>query len=266
MNLKSVSNLMKEDIGDTMALLLAGNPVASISRKVNRLSSRFECLGICYLLTHGDRYKYQENLVRSAHARIFLNQSLNSDNQGTDRHLGLSRSEAIFSALAAGQIKLAQQIVDTSYPHWHRAWEYEDDHCYYLLIHALVSWLSGHGGTDYDPILMRWQTALEGGASTRLDICRALVEQDKDAFLDALLAFIDEHKQWCNVKRLTVVSDNADFWPRQCVSVEALGLLNIAHWLNIAPTTEIECCPASGLCAFQERTFDNLFDELQALI
>lgn len=266
MDLQAVSQHLKEEIGATMALLVAGYSVAQISRQVNLLSRQFQALGICYLLNDADRHRYQENLARSAQARVFLNQSLYQQGQGSDRHLGLSRSEGIFSALAAGQMPLALAIIDSAYPNWHRGWEYEDDHCYYQVIHTLAAWLAGKGNGDCSAALARWAQVIDGEDAPRLAICQALVDRNAEDFLEGLLAMIDTHKAWCDEQRLTIASDQADFWPRQFVSVEALGLLNLATWLEIAPQDTVALCPREGLCPFQERHFDNFFDELKAVI
>lgn len=266
MDLNSVSALMKEEIGETMSFLVAGYPVDTISRQVNSLSKQFQSLGICYLLTEGDRYKYQENLARSAQTRIFLNLALNPDGHGNNRYLGLSRSEAILDALCAGQLKLALKIVDSAYSSWHRAWEYEDDHLYFKIIHRLTQWIAGQPLMNVASDMDRWADVLDGASSTRLELCKALIDTDVDAFQEAMENFIAERVALFEEKRLCVASDQADFWPRQFISTEALAMLNIAHWLNIAPEDEFEMCPPAALCAFQDRTFDNFFDEIQALV
>lgn len=266
MDLQAVRNQLKEEIGATMALLVAGNPVALISRQVNALSRQFQALGICYLLVDADRQRYQENLARSAQARVFLNQSLYQQGHGSDRHLGLSRSEGIFSALAAGQLPLALAIIDSACPQWHRGWEYEDDHCYYQVIHTLTAWLAGKGNGDSSADITRWQQVIDGEEAPRLTICQALIDRSPEDFLDGLLAMIESHKTWCDEQRLLIASDQAEFWPRQFVSVEALGLLNLANWLEIAPQDTLALCPREGLCPFQERRFDNFFDELKTVM
>ncbi len=228
----------------TMEMLAAGYSVAQLSAQVNQLSDLFQSLALGYLLRGQDASRYQENLVRSAQSRVFLNEALAAD-EANDRHLGLSRSRGIFAALAAGQLPLAVAVVDTSCQQWHRAWEYEDDHCYYLVIHQLVLALTGKPADDCLAILARWRNILGGETETRLDLCSGLVERQPQQVQQALAALMAESKTG--------------------ISVEVLGLANLANQLQMPLPDISERFPVDALCAFEERSFDNFFAELKLL-
>lgn len=229
----------------TMEMLAAGYSVAQLSAQVNQLADLFQSLALGYLLRGQDAVRYQESLVRSAQSRVFLNESLLAVDGINGRHLGLSRSRGIFAALAAGQLPLAVAVVASSCGEWHRAWEYEDDYCYYLGIHQLVLTLAGKPAEDCQAILHRWRGILGGETETRLDLCSGLVERQPQQVQHALAALMAECEGG--------------------VSVEVLGLANLAAQLQLPLQNIVGQLPAGGLCPFEERCFDNIFEELKLL-
>ena len=146
------------------------------------MSRCLQALAICRLLELGDVTKYRENLTRSGFARrYFLRKSRETGNT-TDRRLALSRNEAFFDALAAGQGLLAREIALLSDDVWHEGWEYKDDHYYFAFLHQIVMHPPPAMEADLSVLLSQYEAALEGDEPPRLAVLRSLAARDQGAF------------------------------------------------------------------------------------
>ena len=177
MELGEVHAALVEETQETLAVVAGPYRVDELGEEFEKLSDCFQALGICHLLETGNVDQFQENLVRSGHARrYFLRRSQQEGNQ-RDRHLAISRTEAILDVLTAGHLPLAQEIVQLSQPTWDRAGEYEDDFCYFRFLHLLVRAVEPWPEKDLDDILLQFEQSLEGGESARLALSRPCAAQ-----------------------------------------------------------------------------------------
>ena len=266
MELNQVSSLLKAEIQESMAMLLAGYPMSEMGRLINTLSLNFQGLAICYLLIDSNRSKFQENLIRSGHGRLYYLEKSQKEGNDNDRWLSISRSESILDLIAAGQLVLAGRLVDLSTAPWKRSNEYEDDYLYFSIIHSQILQILGKPVQDVGNMLNRFAEVLDGASSGRLDVCRALLQKDDDAFFEAMTLLLEQRAEKIEKRKRIVISGEAIFWPRSFVSIEGVALMNLAQLLNMSVPNEFTNCPRSARCAVEERIIPNLFAELEALI
>jgi hypothetical protein len=164
----------------------------------------------------------------------------------TDEQKVTSRSSAWWDAIGGEYWDAALDIARNSRPSPNLTWEHEDDflYVYFLMTHYFLSPRSRGQGTGSEQpqssLLARWEQVLDGGFDPRLDLCKALVAADADAFLAALLQVADAREADVRQKvaRGSLTDEDAawflPFWG------EGLALLRLAErgGLSIA-----EACP-----------------------
>jgi hypothetical protein len=138
MDLHQAEPLLVHETRMKMASLATLAPIKSKAQTLRDISRLFQAVAICKLLIHADTSAFRENLVRSAHARLYYLRHVKSEGADDDRFQGLSRTQAVFDAIVAGSPELAREIANLSTDQWHRGWEYEDDFCYYSFVHRLL--------------------------------------------------------------------------------------------------------------------------------
>ncbi len=264
MVLQEIHREILSEIYTQLGVVASGAPVAEIADSFEQLSAYFQALGVCHLLETADADQFRENLVRSGHARrYFLRQS---KAQGNDRapRLALSRTEAFLDAVAAGTLELAREIAERSVANWEPDWEYEDDFCYYAFLHSLVRFPQSPPQPEASALLQRFEKALEGQASPRLDVCQTLLAGDAEAFAEALNGLMEVLQDALDVKKQTLESYQEPlFWPRTFVSAEGLALLKIAELRNFAVPEEVPLCPSLGRLPPSTREFQDLFQAIE---
>jgi len=246
MDLSHVRSLLINETRQKMAGLATHAPIASKAQALRDLSRLFEGVGICQLLVDADVPKFRENLVRSAQARRYFLQRARVEQDGRCRFLGLSRSEALFHALAAGATELARELVSLSITEWHANWEYEDDFCYLLFVHGLAWHTDFAASPPARALTERFERVLDGQRTPRLALCKAMLARDALALREALEAFLAERKTRLDSRReeITEYSAQALFWPQSFVSTEALAWLQLAHAQGLAlQDDEFLFCP-----------------------
>jgi hypothetical protein len=248
---------------ESMASLFAGLPVSETGDEFERLSSLFQGLGICDLLTRGNVDGFRENLVRSGQSRrSFLRRSQIEGNTDSP-HLALSRTEAFLDCMAAGDLVLAHEIAHLSRDTWNPNWEYEEDHYFYLFLHRLVDPSSGQRDTALRESVDRIEIVLEGAKWPQLDVLRSLLAGDEQAFTEALEAVLSEEGDTFDKKRPAVVGSKFLFWPRSFVSIQGLALLRAATLLELNVIQDFPLCPPDGRIPVSSSSYRDLFTELE---
>jgi hypothetical protein len=240
----------------------AGYRFEEIGDVFEKLSELFQATGICHLLERSDAEAFRVNLIRSAQARRFYLKRARSAGSPDDRRLALSRSQAFLDAVVAGNLALAREIAELSPDTWLANREYEDDFHYFLFLHIIVKrpqdlpvpLLEGH--------LQKLEQALEGAASTRLAICRALLARDPRAFAEALGALVAERRENFDEERSRVAESDGLFWPRSFVFIEGLALLKLAEVLGMKVEEEFPMCPGFGRLPTNETSERDFFEDL----
>jgi hypothetical protein len=263
MEIKDVRAAVIAEIQDLFPYLAGAYRIGQLGEELEKLSACFQALGICHLLESADIDKFTENLVRSGHARRYFLRKSQAEGNHDDRHLAISRSEAILDSLAAGHLQLAQEIVQLSRDSWMPSGEYEDDFCYYRFIHLIVLAPRPLLEQDLKNTVGQFEKSLEGAGSARLEICKAILTQSAEDFSAALEALLEQQQDENDQKRPTVLDSGFLFWPRTFVSVEGLALLRLADLVGLGIDGEFPRCPEIGRLANSDRVFTDLFRELE---
>lgn len=227
MDLRHVQSLLVDATRLKMASLATVAPLASKAPALRDLSRLFQAVGICRLLVDVEPLKFQENLVRSAQARRYFLRHAQAAQITDNQFLGLSRSDAIFDAIVASHNGLVHELVNMSVESWHPGRDYEDDYCYYLIVHRIATRPGFRADPEYAELIARFEAALQGQAAARLRLCKAHREGDSDAFREALEWFLEMRREKLAEERagITEYSAQAMFWPQSFVCIEALAWL-----------------------------------------
>jgi hypothetical protein len=262
MDLEIARDGLLGEIEEGLLIVASGYRIERISGTLEQLSSCLQALAICRLLESGDGAKYRDNLTRSGFARrYFLRKSREAGNTA-DRRLALSRTEAFFDALAAGQGLLAREIAALSDHVWHEGWEYKDDYYYFAFLHQVVMQPVSIGGENLSTLLKDYEAALDGDQPPRLAVLRALAARDQEAFnlaLRNLMEELDEKMQKRQDRLLDPSIELFLLWPRSFVCVEGLALIAIATALRMRVDEQIPLCPVVARLSMSAVPVDDPF-------
>lgn len=268
MDLSQVLDLLADETRMTMVSLAQDLPVRSKAQALRSISGLFQGVGICKLLVDADVTRFRENLIRSAQARRYFLRKSHEEGSLDDRFLGLSKTEAIFDAIVADAPELVAEIVSLSVDRWSNAAEYEDDFCYFIFVHRLASTPGFAGSADSAALIARFEGALEGAPSDRLDLCRAIHEHDAAALRKAIECFLDHRKSQIEARRarITEYTAQAIFWPASFVSIEALCWLALARSNGMQMDDEFLFCPPEARGAHPPMQVEDFFESLDAAL
>ena len=268
MDISQAQTLIVDETRTKMARLLASVPIQNKAENLRDLCRLFQALAICKLITEADVTQFREQLVRSAQARRYYLRKSHEEGNADDRFLGLSRVESVLDAVVASDVRLAKEIVSQSIDEWHETWEYEDDFCCFLFVHRLVANTAFLGSPEADALVTRFEKALDGQPSPRLDLCKALHHRDAGDFRDAFERLLQTSQTANQAKRAKVTEYSAEaiFWPGSFVSVESLAWLRLAARAGIEPADQFALCPAEARQEYPPIVVPDLFEALdQAL-
>jgi hypothetical protein len=205
------------------------------------LEENGRALGILRILLDGDAELFYADLLGNAQSRRrYL--ALCARERHRDPHGSCSRSGPFFDALAAQCPELAVEIAALSPATWDEDAEYEDDYCHARFFHRYVA--GDAPPEELAAIVARFEVAVEGAPSARLDLCKALLAREQGAFdgafealLDERLAEIEREKKGRAEEELTVAIGTHVF-------VEGLGVLWVAARAGFKTRREYPLCPA----------------------
>src|SRR5262249_25838852 len=105
---------------------------------------------------------------------------------------GSSRIDPFFDAVAAQSLDVAKDIAALASADWLSKDEYEDDYCYARFLYLLVTGPADQRAGEMSDLLARFERALDGDESPRLQVCRALLARDSDAFGQAFADLLSQ--------------------------------------------------------------------------
>lgn len=244
MDLAPIHETIVQEARELVGVVASAAPLPEIGTVYEDLSDHFRALGICHLLVHADVDAFRENLTRSAAARIDYLRRAQAESLGPCRHRALGRSDALLDALAARSWSQACEIRALSDQDWTPSGEYEDDHAYLAaLARVAADQARASDATDLESACERFERALEGQASTRLDVCRALACADADAYAGAVVSLMTERSEALESAREGRETYDILFWPQSFVSSEGLGLIQLGGLLGWSLPPRIPLCP-----------------------
>jgi Immunity protein 49 len=217
-------------------------PVDELGTLSLELSSKLRSLAIMTLLVKADTDRFYHNLIRSGMARETYLQRLKDEAIDNHHHRASGRYEPLLDAIAAGDLELARHIADLSPREWQQGHEYEDDYCYAQILHRLVQEIPPE--QELPSLLERFEVYLDGQASARLDVCRALAERDQDAFNEAFRGLLDDQEARIATDKARGEMEDPEIVAQRQVFVEGLAILRLAELRGLMTQQEYRFCPS----------------------
>lgn len=227
-----------------------GFEVEELGRVSVELCGKLRALAIVALLTTGDSDKFLHDLIRSGRVRETYLARLSQAGYQTDHHLASGRFDGLIDAIASGDFELAHRIAWLSPRVWEPTREYEDDFCYAQILHRLVHGVQA--ASVYQPFLDRFDAALRGQPSPRLDVMRALVarsQPDFDAAFEALLQGRRDEIQ-ANIARSQI--EEPQIAAERSVFIEGLAVLRLAGIVGLTTQDDYLYCPSNARLPLRE--------------
>jgi hypothetical protein len=217
-------------------------PVGEAARWYQEFTDGMRAHALLWLLVEGDAQSCFRDLTVSAQVRRHFLRRCQKEGV-VDLHCACSRVEPFLDAVAAQSRDVARDIARLSPAAWMTENEYEDDFSYARFLHLWVANAPPERPVaELVALLDQMEKALEGAASARLDVCRALLARDQEAFRDAFDLLLDERKE--EVEKRAVMAVNEPVATLDCtVFVEGLALLRLADELGFAIEAEYPGCP-----------------------
>jgi hypothetical protein len=217
-------------------------PVDQLGDLSLELSSNFRALAITALLVKGDNDLFCHHLIRSGLARKTYLQRLRTKGVKKDHHLCSGRYEPLLDSLAAGDYTLAKRIADLSPKEFKKNQEYKDDYCYAQILHRFV--LKDVPIKEFKPLIEQFEGYLEGDSSVRINLCKALLNKDQEAFEETFDEFINERETKIAKDIERGQSEEPQVVAERHVFIEGLAVLRLAERQGIETQREYRYCPS----------------------
>jgi hypothetical protein len=226
-----------------------GDSAIAIGKVCNDLASLYRALGVMAFLLAGETDAFFHGLIQSALTRKYFLDRCLAERNLQDRERRSSLIDPLLDAVAANQLRLARQLVAASPSEWMEGHEYRDDYAYAQFLHRLIDEPHAEKEKTCRTALVDLEEALEGTASTRLDLCRALLDGDQAQFGEAFDRLVQERH-----RIVTEIADPAHdsiraqeytFEANRGVFVEGLAILRLAEERGLTTLSEYPMCPAT---------------------
>ena len=179
--------------------------------------------------------------MRSADARITFLERLQREGITEEYYLASGRYGPLVDAVAAGDFESARRIAELS-PDALQLGEYDDDYHYAQALHRLVQ---GDPPVDeVESIADDLETFLNGEPSARLDVVRALIRRDQDAFDRAFEDLIYDFEESVRKAKERAQLEEPTILAQRVVFVEGLAILKLAQMQRLETASEYPYCPS----------------------
>lgn len=175
----------ESDIEGTLPLIIRGD--VQIER-VLIFCRNYRRRGICYLFLEGLPGPLHTDLQRSG--AVFLHFLKGA--KDTDKIT--SKAAPFFDAIACKDFVTARQISRHSRQTWNQEEEYEDDFLYVFFL--MKKFFLAGTEQEVRAIIRHYEDVLEGVNDMRLDLCKSFIENDSQAFEEALHALLTQHEEY----------------------------------------------------------------------
>lgn len=267
MDLADVHQELVAEIRDGLGYVMEPAQMSELGDIFDTLSLQLEGLGLCHLFEFADQASLRDNFIRSGQSRRFFLRRSRLEKNDNDRHLALSRNRAFLDTIVAGALGLARDIALLSTETWNGSWEYEDDFCFFLLLHLIVKQPDPFPTTDARALVERFEAAVEGRKSPHLDVAKALTTRDAAAFAEALRALVGAEVREIEKALDSPAVQEGDvlYWPKSRASIEGLALLNVAALVGLPVVGQFPLCPPLARLPWEDHPVRDLFAEIERL-
>jgi Immunity protein 49 len=212
---------------------------ASLTREI---CSHLRSLAIMVLLSKGNSDRFHHNLIRSGRLRLAYLQRVVRE-AAVDQHDFVSGVfDPLVDAIAAGEIRLAQQLA-WIVPLDHRpGHEYEDDHCYGQILGLLLQ--GRQADAEVSALLARMEAYLGRPDDPRVGVCRALLGSDQAAFDAAFNAFLDARTRVIEADEARGELAEPPVLAQRTVYVDGLAMLRLAEMRGFGTSPDHLYCPS----------------------
>lgn len=166
--------------------------------------------------------------------------------QAPDADRVTSRADPFFDAVACGDAAAARSIARHSPAEPRPDREHLEDFLYVRLL--MQRFFLGAAEAQTASTLSKFEEAVaEGPPSERLDVCRAILAEDGDAFHTAFLMLTDTHRAWYETgfQKGRILEEA---WAIDgCLFIEGLALLRLAQAARIPIAEEYPWVPSLAL-------------------
>lgn len=154
----------------------------------------------------------------------------------------LSLYTPFFDAVGAGDFEGAAEIARRSRRTWAQGEEYEEDFLFidFLMRHFFLE----ASAADCEDLLARYERALQGSEDVRLDLCKALLHGDSEAFNAALMLYLAQRKATQDEQREASVVSEEEKATWAHVSIKALALVRLAEHKGLETEEEYLFVPS----------------------
>lgn len=206
------------DLDNLLPFVIRGNAKKEL---IDSICYNYRVKGICSFFMEGLPRVLHSNLQKSGAAFLhFLTLA-------KDAEKITSKAAPFFDAIACKDFDIARQIGVYSRQTWNHEEEYEDDFLYvFFLIKKFFLDAEDKEGIS---IIKDFEAVLEGAHSARLDICKAFVDHDEQAFDQALNSLIMEHEEYyrSGAERDEIIEEE---WATEGqLFIEGLSLVRLAE-------------------------------------
>jgi hypothetical protein len=249
MAIANLREILLQRVKSELSVAAAGHPFAEIGETYQHLSDAFQGLGICELLLDMNVDRYRTNLTRSAQFRRFFLRKSRATGSSDTIFVALSRTQAVFDAVAAGDRQLAMDIRRHSPSRWMPEGEYEDDFAYHQFVHTCAEAAPELDLTEASI----WLATLEGvagdGMATRVALCDGMIRDDQTSFWAALQERLDEVMSATAGVSALEQEFRDEPWEaaRTHVWIEGVAWIALARMRGWQPPDVMPLCPTPAL-------------------
>lgn len=247
--------------------IIKGNIIFELEKELSQLSSssfndvdgeaffnvclNYRKLAICGLLLEADTDYFFHQLFKSGQAYLsFL--SLSRKGPVKDKYyLCTGRAEALWDTVAANDVETAKKIASLSRNAWDNENEYEDEFCYFYFLMRLLT-VDENSESQLDLILERYENALQGVDSYRLDMCQALLKRNGKKFHSSLERLIEKRNEEIQQERVSGLPSDPEILETEAhIFIEGIALVRLAKLRGIEVREEYKSIPCLAMASME---------------
>ena len=205
-------------------------------RRILAFCRNFRILAIGSLLLYAEPKPFKRYLYQSGRAYLHFARAAAFRSKPT------SRAAPFFDAIVALDLDTAAAIAASASPTRRADIEYDEDFLYmrFLMQHVFAQ----PSPVEARDLLNRYERALQGARDDRLDVCKALLDGDAEAFDEALALVLQEKADRAQRLADQEAIDPEEWATEGQVSIEGLALVVLAERAGFATRRDYLLVPS----------------------